>query len=243
MKKIFISTLILLSVASGCVFAEEPTTSAITDSVVKQAESTSFKAPKKSIFKKAYTKAWKKIKPDEEKSSVSSQEEMTPSKQATLYYNDGDIEQAFSTILRMSENERSANDWFLLGNILQEKDKISDAIFMYKRAIAVDEDFYKPYYNLGNIYLDDEKPFMAIEQYKHAVKLKTDFSYGYYNMGCAYLQTGNLKKAKLAFIKAVELKNTEPDFHYNLSYTYKRLHKDKLAKEFLDNYNKLINNN
>lgn len=199
-------------------------------------------APKHPV-KKFFRKTWKKIKPDEAKPSVTSEEVMTPHKQAVIFYNDGNPVQAMDTILAMSENERSAEDWFLLGNLLQDKDRISDAIFMYKRAIAIDEDYYKPYYNLGNIYLEEEKPFLALENYKKAVKLNNEFAYTYYNMGCAYLKMGELKKAKTRFLKAIELKNTVADFHYNMAYTYKGLNKPKLAQQYLNNYNKLIENN
>lgn len=174
--------------------------------------------------------------------SVSSEDIVTPSKQAVLYYNDNNLKKAIDVIVKIPEDQRVAEDWLLLGNILQDEEKMSDAIFMYQRAIAVDAKFYKSYYNLGNIYLADEKPFTAIDYFKKTVKAKEDFAYGYYNLGCAYLKSGDLKHAKLAFIKAIELKNTEPDFHYNLAYTYKKLNKQKLAKQYLDNYNKLMEN-
>lgn len=173
----------------------------------------------------------------------SADDTLTPSQQAMVYYNDSDLKSAFDTLLAIKEADRSPQDWVLLGNILQDQEKTSDAIFMYKRAIMIDPKFYKPYYNLGNIYLEDEKPFLAIENYRSANKLNSQFSYGYYNLGCAYLKAGNLKKAKIAFIKAIELKNTEPNFHYNLAYTYKMLGNHKLAKEYLNNYNKLMENN
>lgn len=167
---------------------------------------------------------------------------LTLSQQATIYYNDNDLKNAFDTLLSIKEGDRTAQDWVLLGNILQDQEKISDAIFMYKRAIMVNPKFYKPYYNLGNIYLEDDKPFMAIENYRKANKLNSEFSYAYYNLGCAYLKAGNLKKAKIAFLKAIELKNTEPSFHYNMAYTYKMLGNHKLAREYLNNYNKLMEN-
>ena len=53
------------------------------------------------------------------------------------------------------------------------------------------------------------------------------------------MKRGELKKAKTCFIKAIELKNDEPDFHYNLAFVYKKLGKEKLAKTYLNNYNKL----
>lgn len=170
-------------------------------------------------------------------------EELTPSEQAILLYNENNLKSAFDRLLTIKEGNRTAQDWVLLGNILQDENKISDAVFMYQRAIMIAPKFYKPYYNLGNIYLDDEKPFLAIENYRKANKLNNKFPYAYYNLGCAYLKAGNLKKAKIAFLKAIELKNTEPNFHYNLAYTYKRLNNPKLAKQYLGFYNKLMENN
>lgn len=173
--------------------------------------------------------------------SVSSDsDELTPSEQATLFYSENNIKNSLEILLRIKEGDRTAQDWLLLGNIFQDQEKTSDAIFMYKRAIMVDSKFYKAYYNLGNIYLEDEKPYLAIENYRLANKSNPQFAYAYYNLGCAYLRVGNLKKAKVAFLKAIDLKNVVPDFHYNLAYTYKMLNNPKLAKQYLDNYNKLV---
>ncbi len=168
---------------------------------------------------------------------------LSPSEQAILLYNENNSKNAFETLLKIKEADRTAQDWILLGNLLQDQDKISDAVFMYKRAISINPKFYKAYYNLGNIYLEEEKPYLAIENYRKANKLNPEFPYAYYNLGCAYLKSGNLKKAKIAFLKSIEIKNTEPDFHYNLAYTYKMLKKTKLAKKYLGFYNKLIENN
>lgn len=168
---------------------------------------------------------------------------LSPSEQATLLYNENNTKGAFDTLLQIKDVNRNAQDWLLLGNILQDQQRTSDAIFMYQRAIMYDEKCYKAYYNLGNIYLEDEKPHLAIENYRKANKANNEFPYAYYNLGCAYLKVGDLKKAKIAFLKAIELKNTEPNFHFNLAYTYKMLNNEKLAKQYLGFYNKLMENN
>lgn len=185
------------------------------------------------------------ITPKTQKTSVqeSSDDTLTKSEQAVLLYNENNIKSSFEILLSIKEADRTAQDWLLLGNILQDQDKASDAIFMYQRAIMVDISAYRAYYNLGNIYLEEDKPFLAIENYKKANKANNEFPYAYYNLGCAYLKLGDLNKAKIAFIKSIELKSTEPMFHYNLAYTYKMLNKPKYAKQYLDNYNKLIENN
>ena len=174
---------------------------------------------------------------------LSADETMSQSEQAMLYYNENNIKAAFDTLLAIKEVKRTVQDWVLLGNILQDQDRTSDAIFMYQRAILLDPKNYKAFYNLGNIYLEDEKPYLAIENYRKANKADNKFPYAYYNLGCSYLKIGDLKKAKIAFLKAIEIKNTEPSFHYNLAYTYKMLKNEKLAKQYLGFYNKLMENN
>ncbi|MDD3437040.1 MAG: tetratricopeptide repeat protein [Candidatus Gastranaerophilales bacterium] len=166
---------------------------------------------------------------------------LTPNEQAILLYNENNLKAALDVLTAIKEADRTPEDWLLIGNILQDQEKISDAIFMYQRAIVVNPKFYKAYYNLGNIYLEQEKPYLAIENYRQANKADNTFPYAYYNLGCAYLKIGNLRKAKIAFLKAIELKNTEPNFHYNLAYTYKMLNKPKLSKKYLEFYNKLMN--
>lgn len=169
-------------------------------------------------------------------------DEMTPSEQAVLLYNENNSKSAMDILSKIKENDRTAQDWLLLGNLLQDQQKNVDAIFMYERAIQINPKFYKPYYNLGNIYLEQEKPYLAIENYRKANKLNNQFPYGYYNLGCAYLKIGQLRKAKIAYLKAIDLKNTDANFHYNLAYTYKMLDNVKLAKQYLGFYNKLMEN-
>ena len=167
-------------------------------------------------------------------------EEMTKSQQAVAFYNDNNIEEAIKILQSIPESDKSAEDWLLMGNLLQDKNQNAEAIFMLKRAILTDKHFYKPYFNLANMYLEEERPLMAIDNYKVVIGLKPDFAYGYYNMGCAYLRLGDYKKAKKYFEKAVELKNTEPEFQYNLAFCYKQLNKTKLANRHLEFYNKLM---
>lgn len=162
------------------------------------------------------------------------------SKQAVAFYSDNNYNKTMDLILQIDENERTAQDWLILGNLLDEKGEKDNAIFMYQKAINTDKKYYKAYYNLANIYLADERYNMAIDNYKKALLYNRENPYICYNLGCAYLKQGNIKKAKTNFIKAVTLKNDVPEFHYNLAYVYKNLNKTKLANTYLDNYNKLM---
>ncbi len=173
---------------------------------------------------------------------IQSEQAQTITSQANVLYAENDINNAFNLLLSIPEEERTAQNWLLLGNILQDQGKIDEAVFMFNRAIQVDDTFYKAYYNLGNIYLQDGRPNMAIEQYKKVIKLKPEYPYAHYNLGCAYIKLGKLGKAKYELLTAIDLKNTVADFHYNLAYVYKQQKKEKQAKIYLDYYNKIIEN-
>ena len=163
------------------------------------------------------------------------------SKQATAFYSDNNFQKTMDLLLQIDEKDRSAQDWLLLGNLLDEKGEKQNAIFMYQKAIFADEKYYKAYYNLANLYLADEKYSFAIENYKKALKFKKDNPYLHYNLACAYIKTAEIKKAKAELIKAVTLNTNIPEVHYNLAFVYKSLNKPKIAQEYLNNYNKLMN--
>lgn len=160
-------------------------------------------------------------------------------KKAVALYTDNNLKESLNTFAKIPEDKRTPEIWLLMGNILMDQGKKDEAVFMYGRAILVDPTYYKAYYNLGNIYLSEDKFNMAIEQYKQATKYTQSNPYVFYNLGCAYLKIGDLKKARGAYLNALEIKNTIPEIHYNLAYVLKKLKKEKQAKIFLSNYNKL----
>lgn len=164
------------------------------------------------------------------------------SKQATAFYSDNNFNKTLESLLQIGENDRSAQDWLLLGNLMDEKGEIQNAVFMYQKAINTDSKYYKAYYNLANIYLAEERYSMAIDNYKLAAKYNPANPYVYYNLGCAYIKQGKIKEAKNALIKSVSIRNDIPEVHYNLAYVYKILNKPKVAQVYLDNYNKLTDN-
>ncbi len=156
-----------------------------------------------------------------------------------ILYAENNIKEAFNLILNIPEDQRTSEQWLLLGNILQDENKSDDAVFMYNKAIVCDEKNYKAHYNLGNLYLEQNKPNLAITEFKKVNKYNPDFAYGYYNLGCAYLKINKPKNAKWQFYKAIDLNNQVPDFYYNLAYTFKLLNKEKQANSYLEIYNKL----
>lgn len=161
------------------------------------------------------------------------------SKQATAFYSDNNYQKTMDLILQIPETERSAQDWLLLGNVLEDKGEKDNAVFMYQKAITVNPKYYKAYYNLANNYAENSQYNMAVTNYKKAASLNKENPYIFYNLACTYIKSGELKKAKTNLNKAILLKSDVADFHYNLAYVYKQLNKPKLAQTYLDNFNKL----
>lgn len=161
------------------------------------------------------------------------------SKQATAFYSDNNYQKAMELILQIGESERTAQDWLLLGNVLEDKGEKDNAVFMYQKAIVTDHKYYKAYYNLANYYAENNQFNMAVANYKKAISYSKENPYVFYNLACAYMKMGDLKKAKTNLNKAIMIKSDAADFHYNLAYVYKQLGKEKLAKTYLENYNKL----
>lgn len=179
--------------------------------------------------------------PFKKDNSVQEQEQQNPkSQEARVLYAQNDIDNALNTLEQIPEGERSAQDWLLIGNILQDKGNIEQAIYMFNKSVQKDPKFYKAHYNLGYIYLSKNQPNMALEEFKKAVKYKSDFSYGYYNIGCAYLKLKKYSTARYNFFKSINLRANEPDVYYNIAYTYKMQGNEKQAKVYLDLYNQMV---
>lgn len=171
------------------------------------------------------------------------QEDANLSAEVTVLYNTNDIDEAQKILNTIPDTDKTALDWLLLGNILQDKNDIKNAAVMFKKSIQVNKKFYRGYYNLGNLYLEDENPNEAIKLYKYAIRYKSNFAYAHYNTGCAYIKLGQLNKAKASFLKAAEHKKNNSDIYYNLAFVYKKLNNTKKAEAYLNFYNQIINEN
>ena len=164
------------------------------------------------------------------------------SKQATAFYSDNNQVRTMDLILQINEKDRTGQDWLLLGNVMADSLRMEDAVYMYQKAIEKDKKCYRAYYNLGNYYFERGENDKALENYTKASKISNENPYIYYNMGCVNIKQSNWSKAKNNFNKAIMFNSKVPEFHYNLAYVYKQLKKDKMAQTYLDNYNKLVEN-
>lgn len=160
---------------------------------------------------------------------------------AIAFYNLNDIKNAQNLLDQIPEHQKNAFDYLLLANIQQDTGNETESIKLLKKAILLDKNFYKAYFNLGNIYLSNGENLTAISYYKKAILKNKDFAYGYYNLGICYARLQKYKTAKSYFNRAILRKRDIPDFYYNLAFVYKKLNDEKNAQKALTVYNNLIN--
>lgn len=160
---------------------------------------------------------------------------------AIAFYNLNDIKNSLELLEKIPDYKKNAFDYLLLANIQQDLGNETTSIEHLNKAILLDKNFYKAYYNLGNIYLANGKNLTAISYFKKAISKNKDFAYGYYNLGICYARLQKYKTAKSYFNRAILRKRDVADFYYNLAYTYKKLGDEKNAQKALSAYNNLIN--
>ena len=157
--------------------------------------------------------------------------------EAYALYNTNNINEALKLLENLPLEQKDEEVFVLIANIYEDKKEINKAIENLNKALLINPEYYKAYYNLGCIFLDKKAYELAEQNLLLSIKYNKDFAYSYYNLGTLYLKTGDYKKAKKNFLKAIFLKNNEKYFYLNLAYTYKNLGKEKEAKKLIEIYN------
>lgn len=98
----------------------------------------------------------------------------------------------------------------------------------YKRALKINPDFAKGYYNLGLLYHNLERLHKAIYYYGKAIKIDPEFAEAYCNRGVVKAQKKHFKSALNDFNKAIERKMELIIAYQNKSFVKKEM---ELLKE------------
>jgi len=157
--------------------------------------------------------------------------------EAYALYNTNHITEALKLLENLPIEQKDEEVFVLIANIYEDKLDLSKAVENLNKALIINPQYYKAYYNLGCIFLNKKAYELAEKNLLLAIKYNKDFAYSYYNLGTLYLRTGKYEKAKKNLIKAIYLKNDDKNFYLNLAYAYKFLGKEQEAKRLLDIYN------
>lgn len=80
-----------------------------------------------------------------------------------------------------------------LGKALEDSGRREEAFKAFSRAIAVDQNYYKSYYNLADLYLVTDQPAKALPLLQTAIRLNPDFTEAYVGLGAALMRGGQFR--------------------------------------------------
>lgn len=122
---------------------------------------------------------------------------------------------AMANIAEGIDNYLAARAWFSIGSLLQQRDMenaedhIQEVLFAYDRAIHLNPDEAKVYYNRGTVKLVLRDYDAAIADFDQAIRLHPDFVAAYINRGTVKRVLGQYEAAIVDHDQAIRL---QPDF-------------------------------
>ncbi|MBC7388063.1 MAG: tetratricopeptide repeat protein, partial [Opitutaceae bacterium] len=122
---------------------------------------------------------------------------------------------------------------FLRGLAYLRIGKVKHCLDDLDRAIYLNKDNYKAFYNRAVI-LADSLPKMAMKDLAQTLKIKKDFHLAYYNLGILYYRDAQYKKARDSFESCISLMPHHLPSIHNLSMIY-GLIGDKNMQEYYRN--------
>jgi tetratricopeptide (TPR) repeat protein/tRNA A-37 threonylcarbamoyl transferase component Bud32 len=135
---------------------------------------------------------------------------------------------AFNNSIRIN-NEGAAHNG--LGNALQGKNRLDDAIVEHKKAIQIDGKAPEFHNCLGIAYAKNKQLDDAIQEFRRAIELKPDLIGGYKNLARALKLKGDPDGAIDVFKKATEVMKNSVDAHTELAFALRGRGRIKEAVE------------
>ncbi len=99
-------------------------------------------------------------------------------------------------INKLQKDDQTTEGYILLIRAFANQGKLTEAIKICEKAIAVNKIDPRIHYLYATILQENNQPDEAVISLKHAIYLDSDFVLSYYSLGNIYQQLGNAKNAK-----------------------------------------------
>ena len=129
---------------------------------------------------------------------------------------------AIAEVTEGSDNALAAQAWVSIG-FLSSGENDTKKLYSYDRAIQLEPDHAKAYYNRGNAKGRLGRPEDAIADYDKAIQLKPDHAKAYYNRGNAKGRLGRPEDAITDYDRAIQLKPDHAAAYSNRGISKRRL--------------------
>lgn len=119
------------------------------------------------------------------------------------------------------KNENFAPLYNARGLLYMKRDRQSDALSNFEKAVALDPSFVEARMNVGNITLGFRKYEVAEEQFSKVLELQSDNYEATIGLGIAQRGLDKLDEAEASYKKAIKLDSKRGDAYFNLGVLYK----------------------
>ena len=145
-------------------------------------------------------------------------------KTAMRYHSQGDLKSA-EHAYRKAIQSGQLNVVVLsnLGFICQAKNRVNEAISLYKQAIKINPNYANAHTNLGGLYKDLGQLEQALASTLKSLEIKPDNPTALLNLGSIYQDLGQLDQGLTSTLKSLEIKPDNPAALTNLGSIYKDL--------------------
>ena len=141
----------------------------------------------------------------------------------------GQLDNAVISIQNSISIQPNCPAFYNLGLIMQEWEKIDEAIVYYKQAIAINPNFVQAHNNLGNIYQELDKLDEALEYYQSAIQINPNCLEVQSNLGAIYIKTNKFDKAIACYQHILNISPNSFEAENNLGVVYNYLHQVEMA--------------
>jgi superkiller protein 3 len=126
-------------------------------------------------------------------------------------------------------DEKNADSYNTLGNLLMEVNQIDRAIAVFRKAIQIDPNNPSSYNNLATAFSEQKSYDEAVKNLRQAIKINPGYTMAYYNLGLTLSLQNKLDEANKAFRQVIKLPDEQGTAgsshamaHNNLGYNLQR---------------------
>jgi tetratricopeptide (TPR) repeat protein len=119
---------------------------------------------------------------------------------------------------RSSSPRRSAEEWLLRGEELEETESFGAAADAYERAVSRLPNFAEAHFNLGNVQRELDQPQDAMASYRNAIRHDAGMVEAWYNLADIQEEQGDTDSAVESLQTAVRIDPFYADAHFNLAH-------------------------
>jgi len=152
-------------------------------------------------------------------------DELANEQQKTLNYKSGFGEKKFANNNHFTINSETGDIKELLenGKRLYMKNRHSEAMLQFQKALEKDSNNMVAIFNLGIIYLEREEQELAMKQFEKALEIKPDDYKSLCNLGGIYYKIGKIKEAYDILSRAIAINPNDINSIQNMKLIEKKI--------------------